>query len=252
MRYKTTPANLFNPEIPFGGIFELFCEVGWDICEPTLWLIWCDTVQYSIPIALQTKMAYYILTDPYKDHYYFWTLLEWFSPLSWWRAELKKIIDSEENRGSSQASINSLVSIFIIHRPYFKNPAGMLWSRNEAYLWGTFEHYPLNESYKNQLARHLCEVNNYQYKPLDPNLPSSSQRPVESYPMDRIIPEQDNPHHFREFKSVTEYYVPKDQFQQSEDLAGNDNEELMDELMAHKHMFPYREVLSEMVTEKLI
>jgi len=46
-------------------------------------------------------------------------------------------------------------------------------------------------------------------------------------------------YHFRELKSVTEYYVPEDQFQQSEDLAGNDNEELMDELMAHKHMFPY-------------
>ena len=96
MRYKTTPANIFNPEVPFGGIFELFCEVGWDLCEPTLWLIWCDTVQYSIPIALQTKMAYRILTDSYKDHYYFWTLLEWFSPLFWWRAELKKIIDCEE------------------------------------------------------------------------------------------------------------------------------------------------------------
>jgi len=108
---------------------------------------------------------------------------------------------------------------------------------------GTFEHYPLNESYRNQLARHLCEVNNYQYKPLDPDLPSSSQRPVESYPMDRIIPEQDNPHQFRELKSVTEYYVPEDQFQQSEDLAGNDNEELMDELMAHKHMFPYQDLL---------
>ena len=160
---------------------------------------------------------------------------------------MKKIIDYEENRGLSQAYIDSLVSIFIIHRPYFKNPAGMIWSRNEAYLWRTLEHYPLNESYKNQLVRHLCEVNNYQNKPLDPDLPSSSQRPVESYPMNRIIPEQDNPHHFRELKSVSEYYVPEDQFQQSKDLAGNDNEELMDELidelMAHKHMFPYQNSL---------
>jgi len=39
MRYKTIPANLFNPEILFRGIFELFCGVGWDICEPTFWLI---------------------------------------------------------------------------------------------------------------------------------------------------------------------------------------------------------------------
>jgi len=52
-----------------------------------------------------------------KDHYYFWTLLEWYSPLSWWISELKKILDFKKSRGLSQASIKSLFSIFIIHRP---------------------------------------------------------------------------------------------------------------------------------------
>jgi len=50
MKYKHSPTNIFNPEIPFGGIIELFYGVGWDICEPTIWLIWCNIVQYSIPI----------------------------------------------------------------------------------------------------------------------------------------------------------------------------------------------------------
>ena len=77
MRFKHTPAQIFNPEIPFGGIFELFYEVGWDLCEPTVWVIWCNTVQYSIPIAIKPLMTYNMLTDPYKDKYLLWTMLEW-------------------------------------------------------------------------------------------------------------------------------------------------------------------------------
>ena len=58
MRFKYTPAQIFDLEIPFGVIFELFCEIGWDLCEPTIWAIWCNTVQYSIPIALKPLMTY--------------------------------------------------------------------------------------------------------------------------------------------------------------------------------------------------
>ena len=36
MRFKYTPVQILVPEIPFGGIFELFCEIGWDLCEPTI------------------------------------------------------------------------------------------------------------------------------------------------------------------------------------------------------------------------
>ena len=81
---------------------------------------------------------------------------------------------------------------------------GKLWSRNEAQVWGTFEVYPLEESYRHQLARHLCEINNYSYKNVDPNLPSSSQRPKESYPTDRIIPQNTDDGQIR-----TEFYVPE-------------------------------------------
>jgi len=72
----------------------------------------------------------------------------------------------------------------------------------------------LEESYRHQLARHLCEINNYSYKNVDPNLPSSSQRPKESYPTDSIIPQNTDVGQIR-----TEFYVPKPVFQKAEDLA---------------------------------
>ena len=72
----------------------------------------------------------------------------------------------------------------------------------------------MEESYLNQLARHLCEVNNDSYRPLDPNLPSSSQRPRDSYPSDRIILQNTNEGQIR-----TEIYVPEPEFQKVEDLV---------------------------------
>ena len=53
MRYKTTPANIFNPEIPFGGIFELFCGVGWDLCDQPFGL--SGATLYNIPYPLHYK-----------------------------------------------------------------------------------------------------------------------------------------------------------------------------------------------------
>jgi len=86
-------------------------------------------------------------------------MLEWFSPLAWWRMKLKQILDIVRQRGISEDLIGELVSIVIIHQPYLMEQ-GQLWSRNEAQIWGTFEAYSLEESYRNQPARHLCEVNN--------------------------------------------------------------------------------------------
>ena len=64
-------------------------------------------------------MTYHILTDPYKDEYLLWTMLEWFSPLAWWRMKLKQILDIERQRGILEDHIGNLVSIVIIHCPYF-------------------------------------------------------------------------------------------------------------------------------------
>jgi len=138
--------------------------------------------------------------------------------------------------------MKNLVFIVIIHRPYFMEQ-GQLWSRNEAQIWGTFEVYPLDESYRIQLARHLYEINNYSRKPLNPNLPSSSQRPMDCYPTDRIILQNNDDSQIR-----TEFYVPNPAFQKEEDLVEDNlaleqdledyNAQLMEELL-HKKRYPY-------------
>ncbi|KAH1246313.1 hypothetical protein GmHk_06G016420 [Glycine max] len=130
--------------------------------------------------------------------------------------KLKQILDIERQRGIPEDHIGNLVSIVIIHRPYFMEQ-GQLWSRNEAQIWGTFEAYPLEESYRIRLARCLCEINNYSCKPLDPDLPSSSQRPKDCYPTNRIILQNASDSQIR-----TEIYVSDPVFQKVEDLA-NDN-----------------------------
>ncbi|KAH1193514.1 polyprotein [Glycine max] len=119
--------------------------------------------------------------------------------------------------------------------------------KNEAQVWGTFEAYPLEESYRHQLARHLCEINNYLYKTVDPNLPSSSQRPKESYPTDRIIPQNTN-----DGKIRTKFYVPEPVFQKTEDLADDYsslnrdwedyNAQLMEDLL-HKKRYRYHHLV---------
>jgi len=53
--------------------------------------------------------------------------------IAWWRMKLKKILDIERQREISEDHIRELVSIVIIHRPYFMEQ-GQLWSRNEAQI----------------------------------------------------------------------------------------------------------------------
>ncbi|QCD84057.1 hypothetical protein DEO72_LG2g4407 [Vigna unguiculata] len=174
-------------------------RIGWDICEPTLWAIWCKSVQRSIPLALKVQETYNILTDPSKQDYLFWTLLEWFSPIPWWRHELEKIIHYQRQRN---VDISKSTSIIIIHRPYFQNHSGAIWSKNKAYIWGTFDEYPIPDSYRQQLVRHLKEIpqeENHNEIQLTPSrmIPSGQQGPTN-----------------------TEFYIPEGRFQISQDLGG--------------------------------
>jgi len=122
---------MLDPNNELGGIYELFLGVGWDICEPTLWAIWCKTVQRSIPLALKVQETYNILNDPFKHDYLFWTLLEWFSPIPWWRHELEKIFHYQRKRN---VDLSKSTSIVIIHRPYYQNHSRAIWSKNKAYF----------------------------------------------------------------------------------------------------------------------
>ena len=78
---------------------------------------------------------------------------------------------------------------------------------------------------------------------MDPDLPSSSQRPKDCYPTDRIILQNTNEGQIR-----TEIYVPELGFRKVEDLVydysaleqdwENYNAQLMEELL-HKKRYPY-------------
>jgi len=155
LKYKYSLPCMLDPNNELGGIYELFLGVGCDICEPTLWVIWCKIVQRSIPLALKVQETYNILNDPFKHDYLFWTLLEWFSPIPWWRHELEKILHYQRQRN---VDLSKSTSIVIIHRPYYQNHSRAIWSKNKAYFWGTFDDYPISESYRLQLVRHLREI----------------------------------------------------------------------------------------------
>ncbi|RDY09255.1 hypothetical protein CR513_06402, partial [Mucuna pruriens] len=169
MKYKVIAPFMFNPNNPYGGVFE-------------------------------TKAAYDILMDPHKEDFLFWTLLEWFSPLNWWREELRRILVFEEGRRIP------------VHRPYFQYPNGQIWSNN-----GTFEDYPLDESYKLQLSQHLREIN---------STGTSSQATINPYPFDRLIPSTSNTQEIKMFKSTTKYYVPEERFQRAENLSDQADNQL--------------------------
>ncbi|RDX74285.1 hypothetical protein CR513_45990, partial [Mucuna pruriens] len=183
MKYKLTSSFMFNPKNLYGGVFELFCDIGWDLCEPTIWAIWCKSVQYYIPIALKTKDAYDILMNPEKEHFLFWTVLEWFSPLQWWRTELMRIMIFEGGRRIPNEEYPPLVSIFMVHRPYFQ----------------ITKDYPLDESYQLQLATHLREMNSIKRSPAD-IVPDN---------LHRLIPSSSNGQQTRSSKTTTEYFLPE-------------------------------------------
>ncbi|WVY95146.1 hypothetical protein V8G54_034234 [Vigna mungo] len=209
LKFKVIHPSAFDPTNPNGNIFYLFCDIGWDLCEPTLWAIWCKTVQHPTPIALQTKKAYQILRDPLKHDFLFWTVLEWFSPITWWRSELEQLLLYQENHRKTNAQ--ALVSIFIVYGPYAINPSGQLFSQNHAHTWGTFEEYPLNDNYERQLKGHLQETNLSSHSPSNMLIPSSSG--------------------IRQITVCSEYHIPAQLFQRTEDLVSPEEspDDLMDE-----------------------
>jgi len=211
MKFKPVKPFMFDPNTQ--GICEIFCRVGFDLCEPSLWAIWCKTVQHPVPIAIKTLDAYRILTDPHKQDYLFWTLLEWFSPIPWWRSELLKIINYQHRQRRS--NVSNLTSIVVIHRPYYQRASGQIWTKNKAEFWGTFEEYPLTANYAAQLIRYLTEIPSDKVPQDDPLIPS------------RLIPSSSQ----GASTSNIEYFVPEGQFQRIEDLGGPEEDDYLNSLL---------------------
>ena len=58
------------------------------ISEDELWYMWCLTTLYATKLVFHVKPVLYLITSPEFSSDLLWTLLEWYSPLTWWRKQL--------------------------------------------------------------------------------------------------------------------------------------------------------------------
>ncbi|KAH9780700.1 hypothetical protein KPL71_008176 [Citrus sinensis] len=83
------PFSTFHPENLF--FTGLTLDLSRDITEDELWYIWCLTALYATKLILPIAPTLETLLDPDKATSLPWTLLEWFSPIPWWRMKLQQL-----------------------------------------------------------------------------------------------------------------------------------------------------------------
>ncbi|KAH9649293.1 hypothetical protein KPL70_025931 [Citrus sinensis] len=129
--------------------------------EDVLWYTWCLTVFYAPKLVLPITPTLEHLLDPDKATSLTWTLLEWFSPIPWWRKKLQQLseIYNLERMPASEAQM--FTSVFIIHRPYFQHPdTKLFWTQDQVYEWFTAPHLAVIENeIQDVLHNYLCQLN---------------------------------------------------------------------------------------------
>ncbi|KAH9649380.1 hypothetical protein KPL70_025958 [Citrus sinensis] len=129
--------------------------------EDVLWYIWCLTVLYATKLVLLITPTLEHLLDPDKATSLTWTLLEWFSPIPWWRKKLQQLseIYNLERMPASEAQM--FTSVFIIHRSYFQHPdTKLFWTQDQVYEWFTAPHLAVIENeIQSTLHNYLCQLN---------------------------------------------------------------------------------------------
>ncbi|KAH9698105.1 hypothetical protein KPL71_023884 [Citrus sinensis] len=129
--------------------------------EDVLWYLWCLTVLYATKLVLPITPTLEHLLDSDKATSLTWTLLEWFSPIPWWRKKLQQLseIYNLERMLSSEAQM--FTSVFIIHRPYFQHPdTKLFWTQDQVYEWFTAPHLAVIENeIQDVLHNYLCQLN---------------------------------------------------------------------------------------------
>ncbi|KAH9716811.1 hypothetical protein KPL71_021588 [Citrus sinensis] len=135
--------------------------------KDVLWYLWCLTVLYATKLVLPITPTLEHLLDPNKATSLTWTLLEWFSPIPWWRKKLQQLseIYNLERMPASEAQM--FTSVFIIHRPYFQYPdTKLFWTQDQVYEWFTAPHLAVIENeIQDVLHNYLCQLN-HQPSPL--------------------------------------------------------------------------------------
>ncbi|KAH9649366.1 hypothetical protein KPL70_025951 [Citrus sinensis] len=99
------PFSTFHPENLF--LTGLTLDPSRETTEDVLWYIWCLTVIYATKLILPITPTLEHLLNPDKATSLTWTLLEWFSPIPWWRKKLQQLseIYNLERMPASEAQL---------------------------------------------------------------------------------------------------------------------------------------------------
>ncbi|KAH9792640.1 hypothetical protein KPL71_004208 [Citrus sinensis] len=124
------PFSTFHPENLF--LTGLTLDPTRDTTEDVLWYVWCLTVLYATKLILPISPTLEHLLDPDKATSLTWTLLEWFSPIPWWRKKLQQLSEIHNLDRMSAPEAQMFTSVFIIHRPYFQHPdTKLFWTQDQ-------------------------------------------------------------------------------------------------------------------------
>ncbi|KAH9697796.1 hypothetical protein KPL71_023760 [Citrus sinensis] len=132
-----------------------------DTTEDVLWYIWCLTVLYATKLVLPISPTLDHLLNPENATSLTWTLLEWFSPIPWWRKKLQQLSKIYNLDRMPAPEAQMFTSVFIIHRPYFQHPdTNLFWTQDQVYEWFTAPHIAVIENdIQDVLHNYLCQLN---------------------------------------------------------------------------------------------
>ena len=92
------------------------------ISEDELWYMWCLTILFATKLVLPIRPTLRHISTPDHAPTLLWTLLERFSPLTWWRKQLQNISNFHQLDQIPDQEADMFTSVFIVHRPYFQHP----------------------------------------------------------------------------------------------------------------------------------
>ena len=88
------------------------------ISENELWYMWCLTVLFATKLVLPVRPTLRHISTPDHAPTLLWTLLERFSPLTWWRKQLQNISNFHQLDRIPDQEADMFTSVFIVHMPY--------------------------------------------------------------------------------------------------------------------------------------
>ncbi|KAH9734768.1 hypothetical protein KPL71_017493 [Citrus sinensis] len=157
--YNPFPFSTFHLENLF--LTGLTLDPSKETTEDVLWYIWCLTVLYATKLILPISPTLEHLLNPDNATSLTWTLLEWFSPIPWWRKKLQQLSEIYNLDRMPAPEAQMFTSIFIIHRPYFQHPdTNLFWTQDQVYEWFTAPHIAVIENdIQDVLHNYLCQLN---------------------------------------------------------------------------------------------